>query len=170
MDPLLQELLDKQALHDVVMRSCRGVDRLDAELLASAYHSDAYEDHGPFYQGDVQGYVPFLIEDHRRRYVATMHSILNEDYRVNGDVGYGECYLVAFLVHEQPDSTQYSVRIAAGRYIDQFERRAGEWRIARRHAIPTFVKAPLVADRPEQWTQASRDRSDITYRLLGLTS
>jgi hypothetical protein len=33
------------------VRCCRGVDRMDRELLLSAYHSDAVDDHGMFVGG-----------------------------------------------------------------------------------------------------------------------
>ena len=33
----LQVLLDKQEIHKVLMRYCRGIDRCDAELLCSVY-------------------------------------------------------------------------------------------------------------------------------------
>ncbi len=45
-DPALQELLDKQAIHEVLLRYCRGVDRRDEEVLRSVYHADAIHEHG----------------------------------------------------------------------------------------------------------------------------
>ncbi|MFF2108453.1 MULTISPECIES: nuclear transport factor 2 family protein [Rhodococcus] len=42
----LKNLLDKQAITDVIHRYCRGVDRCDVEILKSVYHSDSYDDHG----------------------------------------------------------------------------------------------------------------------------
>ena len=45
-DREVQELLDKQAIHEVMIRYCRGLDRMDAELVGSAYHPDAHDDHG----------------------------------------------------------------------------------------------------------------------------
>jgi hypothetical protein len=47
-DPVLQRLIDRQAIHDVLMRFSRGVDRLDEALLRSCFHSDSYDDHGHF--------------------------------------------------------------------------------------------------------------------------
>ena len=44
----LRVLLDKQEIHEVLMRYCRGIDRCDAELLHSVYHPDATDDHGLF--------------------------------------------------------------------------------------------------------------------------
>ena len=38
----LQILLDKQEIHEVIMRYCRAIDRCDEELLSSVYHPDAW--------------------------------------------------------------------------------------------------------------------------------
>ena len=55
LDPSLEQrlraLVDRQAIHDVILRYCRGVDRMDRELLLAAYHSDAIDDHGLFVGG-----------------------------------------------------------------------------------------------------------------------
>ena len=56
--------LDRQAIVDCIHRYARGVDRADDELLRSAYHPDAVEDHGA-YIGDVDGLIPFLAWAHR---------------------------------------------------------------------------------------------------------
>ena len=80
MDAMLQELHDKQAIHDAVMRYCRGVDRLDPVLLASAYHPDAYDDHGSWYQGDIAGFVEWVMKEYQV-HTAIMTTILNESYR-----------------------------------------------------------------------------------------
>ncbi len=37
-----------EAIRQAALRYCRGVDRLDAELMFSAYHDDATDDHGVF--------------------------------------------------------------------------------------------------------------------------
>jgi hypothetical protein len=36
----LMKLMDKQEIHDVLMRYCRGIDRCDEELLRSVYHPE----------------------------------------------------------------------------------------------------------------------------------
>ena len=48
MDPDLQRLLDERAIERLLVDYCRGVDRLDAALVASVYHSDGTDDHGSF--------------------------------------------------------------------------------------------------------------------------
>ena len=42
----LRELLDKQEIHEVLLRYCRGVDRCDRDMIAACYHPDAIDDHG----------------------------------------------------------------------------------------------------------------------------
>ena len=43
----LRVLLDKQEIHEVLMRYCRGIDRCDSELLHSVYHRPNGWDHVP---------------------------------------------------------------------------------------------------------------------------
>ena len=44
----IDELLAKQEIRDALMRYSRGIDLLDPDLVKSAYHPDAYDDHGTF--------------------------------------------------------------------------------------------------------------------------
>ena len=46
-DKDVQELIDRQRIYECLLRYTRGMDRLDRELVLSAYHDDAVEDHGP---------------------------------------------------------------------------------------------------------------------------
>lgn len=39
----VDDLLDKQAIGEVVLRYCRGIDRLDLDLVRSAYHCDGVD-------------------------------------------------------------------------------------------------------------------------------
>ena len=40
---LVRELKDRQEIYDCIMRYCRGIDRLDRDMLLSAYHPDAVD-------------------------------------------------------------------------------------------------------------------------------
>ena len=40
-DKVLEALLDKQAITEVIYRYCRGIDRFDFELVKSCFHADA---------------------------------------------------------------------------------------------------------------------------------
>ena len=42
----VRELLDKQAVTDVIMTYARAIDRLDEDLLRSVFHPDSQHAHG----------------------------------------------------------------------------------------------------------------------------
>lgn len=44
------DLCDRQQIRDVLTNYCRGLDRMDRDLLLSRYHSEVIEDQG-FYVG-----------------------------------------------------------------------------------------------------------------------
>ena len=78
----LRVLLDKQAIHEVLMRYCRGIDRCDEELLRSVYHHDATDNHGQF-NGKAADFVPWAIKSLRRD-ERTTHFLCNELIEVEG--------------------------------------------------------------------------------------
>ena len=70
----LERLLDRQAIMDVLARYCAGVDRLDAELLASCYHPDATDDHGVF-RGTGHDFAAHVVAVLERHAAATHHQL-----------------------------------------------------------------------------------------------
>jgi len=161
----LEELLDKQALHELLMRYCRGVDRNDAELLASVYHSDAYDDHG-IYRGDAHGFVEWVL-GRQEGTRSSMHCILNEYFTLDGDVAHGECYFVWCATSPEDAAAPPELTMTGGRYIDRFERRDGEWRIARRQVVLEWGRVFLQTEAPlDAFVSARRDRSDPSYLEL----
>ena len=68
------ELYDIESIKNVAKRYCRGVDRLDAEEMRSAYWPDATDDHGVFV-GNAWEFVDFCMEAHLQ-WRSTSHCIL----------------------------------------------------------------------------------------------
>lgn len=60
------EWTDRQEIHDVVLRYCRGIDRLDFGLVRSAYHADAVDHHTGF-DGSVEEYLAWVEPKLRAR-------------------------------------------------------------------------------------------------------
>ena len=75
-DPEVQVLLDKQAIHEVVLRYCRGVDRCDRDLVRDCYWPEAIDEHGSF-TGTRDEYLEWLFGRMLPRYSMTMHFIGN---------------------------------------------------------------------------------------------
>ncbi len=166
LDPRVAALLDKQEIREVVLRYCRGIDRMDQDLVRSCYHSDATDEHGSFV-GGVEEYIAFAWKL-MPRYDATMHFVGNVLIELEGDLARSEAYCIA---HHRSASGEPAHNLATGcRYVDIFERREDRaWRIAKRvvttewirHDIPE-VQFPI----KDSLRTGQRDRSDIVYQPL----
>ncbi len=177
----LQRLADKDAIRDAMYRYARGVDRLDPDLIRSAYHPDAYDDHGSF-KGDVDGLIEWIM----RRHVSidqSMHIIANTLIDLlSDDVAVMESYVIvpqsypaearetirAWVGEEELDAGERLAVVMYARMIDRFERRAGEWKIARRVVVIEEVDAKRVPARtgPPVSVQHVRGPTDALYEML----
>jgi SnoaL-like protein len=139
----IQRLLDKQAITEVLHRYSRGVDRRDRALLATVYWPDARDDHILFAGGGdaLLDYLVAAVEG-----MHTAHRITNVliDFDAT-DAARVESYVWAY--HSVPVAGGREDVVFGGRYLDVFERRAGEWRIAgRRLIMDYFQRQPAASD------------------------
>ena len=126
-------LLDKHAIQDVVLRYCRGVDRRDATLVRNCYWPDATDDHAGAFTGVRDELVDWVMRV-VTRFSGTMHVIANHLVELDAadvDVASSEAYGIAYHWGEPPDDPRRNFTTGF-RYLDRFERRDGEWRIAAR--------------------------------------
>lgn len=168
-DPELEQkmraLIDRQEIHDVILRYCRGVDRLDRDLILSAYHPDAIDDHGLFV-GGPEAFADHFMSFHGRLQTATQHIVTNHVCDLDGDVAHTETYwLFAAMNRDGPP-----LSLGGGRYLDRMERRAGRWAIAQRKCLYDWQGRPgdydLTAEQLAAMVgagPATRDRSDPSY-------
>ena len=135
-----------EAIRQAALRYCRGVDRLDADLMFSAYHDDATDDHGTFV-GPARQLCDRVVESHRR-YDATMHCVLNHAIDVvDATRASGEIYNVTYLLRPSPDGPQLDTWW--GRYQDEYECRDGRWAISHRVCVHEWTSSqPLGAAMP----------------------
>lgn len=167
-DPALQALLDKQAVYEVVVRYCRGIDRMDAELVRSCYHVDATDEHGTFV-GPRDEFVAWVM-DAVSQFTVTMHVVANHLCELDTDdpdLAFAETYGLAYHEGRPPDDKRRNF-VTGFRYVDRFERRAGTWRIASRVAVREWTQQILPeqqwAIRPERdGRRGARDRTDAVY-------
>jgi hypothetical protein len=166
---LLQELLDREAIRDCLYRYCRGIDRLDAEALRSAYWPDGTDRHGA-YQGSAKGFI-----DHALLKLPLagrmIHLIGNILIELRGDVAAVESYFQAIQA-ERDAQGQPLETFLCGRYVDRFERRAGEWRVAARTVVYDWVRQtplPAISDAElfgVRQPTGGRQPNDPLYELL----
>jgi hypothetical protein len=168
-DPILQALLDERAIRDVILRYCRGIDRMDRALVRACYHPDAVDSHGSF-EGSVDAFLDWVWRV-LARYTSTMHLVGNLLVEPAGDDrAHVETYGIAF--HRTDGGDAAGNLVTGFRFVDDFARRPVEggptsWRIASRVAVTDWVRV----DRPEDhWPvppgmlAGRRDRDDPVYR------
>ena len=134
----IQEALAHIEIRHVLSIYARGVDRADLETLQSVYHPDATDDHGSF-SGLGTEFARRLIEDEKDLTAVGQHHITNVVIQLDGaNDARVESYFLAFHPHEDAGSPRLG--IAAGRYIDRFQRRHGGWKILTRRVIMDWTR------------------------------
>src|SRR5262245_27112738 len=113
-DAALQGLLDRAAVHDVLLRYARAVDGRDLDAVASCFTADAaYE--GAVARGTIVEALAAL-RTALERYPRTMHFVGNVAIEVTGDTAASETYAIAY--HRlRAEARQYVVAV---RYRDSF--------------------------------------------------
>jgi hypothetical protein len=144
-DPL-QELLDREAIRDVVTRYCRAIDRNNAGLLRTVYWPDAIDDHGMHVKANIEEHIAAAISV-ASACVATHHQIGNILIHLDGALARVETYVTAHHRIEGPTRPHWRTAPApipadqqgihadlfvGARYVDRMEKRAGVWRVAYR--------------------------------------
>lgn len=166
----LDDLLAERAIRQVLARYCRGIDRLDLGLVRSCYHDDAIDEHGSF-TGNPDEYVAWagrLL----RRYAMTMHVLANTSIErdASGDVALVESYGMSFHRGGPDEADDAKLNLMTGfRFVDRFERRAGEWRIVHRIAVTEWSRVDDAAGRwpvPDSLRHGTRDATDPVWWLV----
>ena len=139
MEERLEALLDREAIRAVIIDFARAVDRRDWDLLRSCFHPDGRDDHGVF-AGDAGEYVEWVAANLPQFAERTMHFVGNVIVELEGpDVARSEAYVVGYHRYTREDGIRADW-IAAGRYLDRFEKRGGAWKIAARQMIWEWVR------------------------------
>jgi hypothetical protein len=156
----ISEMLDRQEIIECLHRYTRGVDRVDEDLIRSAYHSDAQDFHGRV-NGSVDDFLAWWLPFQPDREVS-QHYVSNISIDLDGDIAHVESYFtfVHKLLGESP------MTVSGGRYADRYERRETGWRIATRVVISEWA---MTADGSETTVRLAtvsrghRDRTDPSY-------
>ncbi|UKK84083.1 nuclear transport factor 2 family protein [Sphingopyxis sp. BSN-002] len=164
----LNEILNHQRIRLVLERYCRGIDRLDADALASVYWDDAHDNHG-IYNGPAPGFAEFIIPYMRDHWTSTTHMIGQSNIEVAGNRAAAETVFIAH--HIRPDGDGIADDVAGGRYADVLECRDGEWRLLDRVVVMDWVytHAGLASSAidPDVFVIGQRDAADFGYQPYG---
>ena len=164
----VRQLLDRQAIWDALLKYTRGMDRLDRDLVIDAFHPDAKDDHCVIV-GNREDIADNGMTMHRAENRKTHHCLTNHYCELDGDTAHTETYFVYFGAQEEGPTD-----VLGGRYLDDLERRDGEWRISRRlcfiewsSSLPegasTGTSASLGALEAMTDPRSRRSREDASY-------
>lgn len=186
----LTDSADRSAIQQVLGLYCRAIDRLDVELLRSVYHADGFDDHGAI-RANAHEFAEKIIETLGSMCTYTMHTTTHSVIDLHGDVAIAETYyLAAHTIAGGHDAVsawfgetytqaqraagtldQPHEYVCSGRYLDEFHKRDGLWKIYRRKITnewgvcrpETLVREGLLG---QFIADGSRDRNDPVYSFL----
>jgi len=150
----LEELEVRTAIEDCLKRFARAVDRQDWKAAREAYHDGAFDDHG-FFKGPPDAFLAHIAKLHEQQ-DHSMHFNTNVLIEFQAkDRAFVETYVLVLQRFADRRVT------ASARYLDRFEKRSGEWRVARR----TLVFGDMVR---EAMTEPPSFPADFTVQKHGL--
>ena len=163
-DSALQELLDKQAIRDVLSRYCRGLDRMDKEMANAVWHPEGTAFYDGIFEGTGHGFIEWVWEAHAAM-ERHSHQITNVLIEVDGDKASSESYVTVVLwTLPDADGNQQEL-VGRGRYLDRWERRDGVWAIEHRiHLLDTSSAFALA--RADVSAGATRDSRDLSFEFI----
>lgn len=178
----LGKLQARAEIEDVMKLWCRAVDRRDWGLVREVFHPDGQDDHG-IYKGGVDGLIDWLKLRHST-ITRSLHYITNMLIEfVDDDNALVETYSLAMQRYPSEGAeTRKAIAgggniggdpfdiLMFGRYVDQFQRRDGAWKIYRRKVVfDGSIMFPLPSSGGPQlspdWEIGQRDGSDLIWRL-----
>jgi hypothetical protein len=160
----IRELIDRQRIWECLLRYTRGMDRLDRDLVLSAYHPGGKEDHGALI-APAEQFVDIVLEHHRAGEIVTQHIMNNHGCEIDGDVAHAETYVTCYSV-----TLDNKASLSFGRFADRLEKRDGRSGITDRVSLRTgaselsdYRGADGHVLLPESLGESRRDRRDPSY-------
>ena len=137
----IQELWDREQIHQCLLKYCRGVDRFDRELILKAFHPDCLDEHGKFV-GTPEEFTEWALGQHGAAHLSHQHCILNHTAEIDGDTAHAETYFMFVCMNRKGKP----LTLGGGRYVDRLEKRNGEWRIAARVTLRDWAMMDEIPD------------------------
>ncbi|MEV0111158.1 nuclear transport factor 2 family protein [Nocardia sp. NPDC050799] len=144
----IADLLAEREIRRVLQIYCHAVDRRDLALLQTIYHEGAVESH-VHYEGDALEFGAYIFPSLAERgFRLGNHHLTGVLVDITGDTAKSESYFYSIarqFVDPNDERGDSELSVLSGRYLDQFEKRGGSWRIVdRKVAIELDFKTPYV--------------------------
>jgi ketosteroid isomerase-like protein len=157
----LEELEARTAIEDCLKRFARAVDRQDWKAAREAYHEGAFDDHG-FFKGPPDAFLA---------HIEKLHAVQRHSMHFNTNVliefqskerAFVETYVLVLQRFDDRRAT------ASARYLDLFEKRNNQWRVAHRTLVFGDIVPEPMAEPPRfppEFTVQKHDMTDVLYSL-----
>lgn len=154
-----------EAVRQAIYTYCRGVDRLDADLIVAAFWPDASITLGSIYTGPPAGFVDVAL-GFMGMFAATRHDVGNIVMNAaDGAIGFEANVRTWHWIE-----TAGRELVVLGRYIGRATTRDGRWRIAEHGELMDWGEERAV---DSSWfvgnaelEKGRRDRGDASYRWV----
>jgi hypothetical protein len=124
----LRALIDRDRIRQCLERLARGEDRRDGAMIAASLWPDSVTDYGVF-KGTFDEYLDWVVPGADA--ITNTQHVLGQTYiELDGDRARAETQVLSY--HRVDMGAGENDTIVGGRYLDVFEKRGGEWRIANR--------------------------------------
>ena len=153
----LQQVKDRQDIRDCIQRESRARDRQDIAQINRCWWPEGVDEHGSVITNAAE-YAARANLGHSSNFNMTSHNITNHICELDGDTAYCESYVVGGLFWLDGKTTT----IAFGRYLDQMERRNGEWRMLVRKCT-----IEMTADTDASWVYSQNIKGFLKARWDG---
>ena len=163
-DQLLQRLIDRQEISDVLVEYCNALDRMDLRRLSKLFTKDCVVDYGPDERLQSSGAAALEKSLERMwRWSRTSHHLSNVQIQFEDGGAFVRSYVYAW--HERADGSTATI---LGQYHDRFVHTDSRWRIAERQMVMNGCDAGFKVNinrferilPPEGWVAPDLDGSN----------
>ena len=148
----LAAMLDRDLIRTCLIRLARGEDRRDAALITASYWPDSVTDYGVF-KGDFAAYLAWVVPG-SDAIANTQHVLGQSHIELAGYRARVETQAISYHRIDYGGGDEHDTCMG-GRYLDLFEKRDGDWRIASR---------TMLYDWSQDWGAAA----DWSQGLMGM--
>lgn len=144
MQSLVERLVERQEIADLLARFCERIDEYDIDGVVELFTDDCTTDYGPGRGGAVLGREAFRARllSSQGAFRRTHHQLGQVRVELDGDSARSVAYVTAD--HELSDGQRETVRF---QYRDRFTRQSASWRIVERQALATVVDSDIPRER-----------------------
>jgi SnoaL-like domain len=129
-DQQIDAMLNEHAITKAIARLARGEDRRDAALISDCFWPEARLDFGVF-EGCFADYLAWVVPG-ADAITNTQHLLGQSHIALAGDAAKVETQVFSYHRIDMGSGGGEVDTVIGGRYLDRFEKRGGDWRIAHR--------------------------------------